>query len=568
MPFRFAIFVLLTCSFLLPILGAVPPWQKADVPRFVSSAELVSVPVVVTNNGQHLYGLGEQKFLVSEDGVPQRLASFEEISSTASPPQPHKLDDRTFSNMFAAEQQAPNVVVFLIDLINTSPAKQGHAREGLVRFLTSRVNLREPTMLAVMKGTELLIIHDFTDDPAVLVAAVKRIRSSIDAKLGVEAQTGQDDLASFASAVATKVADEVEIEKVMARFEMMDRVDRGAQQRHEADRTLLTLHLLQQLAQALAGVPGRKTLIWATEGVTFFEGTQKSVLRGMTAAPDTPDMALAVKINTAFDRTWDSLASSNIAVYPVDLAEVLNPAFRDARYASPASISLGEGTLRNQAMNGFTDRTGGGYCQLESRIENCYRRAVDDSAHYYLLSYYANKRGRLGWRKIQVRVDETGAHVRARTGYFARSGSAWPSTDPVLLLQDALRSPLHYTGVRFLVRWGANAATMEAARLQFELELPPDSILARAGQDQFRLKLMVAGIRANGGLGWRLAKNIEARPQLEELEKLRARGLFYRDWIEVSPKDDLIRFAVLDEVSGRIGTVTAKLPQRQGTSKP
>jgi hypothetical protein len=58
-----------------------------------------------------------------------------------------------------------------------------------------------------------------------------------------------------------------------------------------------------------------------------------------------------------------------------------------------------------------------------------------------------------------------------------------------------------------------------------------------------------------------LAKKVEGRLHPEDLKTVLAKGFVFRDSIVIPPGEIDVRFVVRDEISGRIGSVTAKLLQ-------
>src|SRR5437870_8704006 len=74
-----------------------------------------------------------------------------------------------------------------------------------------------------------------------------------------------------------------------------------------------------------------------------------------------------------------------------------------------------------QVVQNFMDisqRTGGDYCLLRKDPDLCFRKAVDYSSRFYMLTYYAQPAKTAEWRKIRVKVRGTNLEVRARSGYF------------------------------------------------------------------------------------------------------------------------------------------------------
>src|SRR5262249_41937605 len=78
--------------------------------------------------------------------------------------------------------------------------------------------------------------------------------------------------------------------------------------------TTLTLQGLQQIAQACAGLPGRKNLVWASAGFPFVINETSMTLKEGGGQLDTPATILPL-----YQQTWKVLNQAQIAVYPVDV---------------------------------------------------------------------------------------------------------------------------------------------------------------------------------------------------------------------------------------------------------
>ena len=559
--------------FLAAVLLAAPSLTQQSppnsTPTFKAQADLVLVPVVITRDGKHVPGLKAGDFTVLEDGAKQSLASVEEVSAAAKPVVWQKSLPGIFTNAVPVEQQPARVAVFVLDLLNTSSIKQGYARESLLKFLAAVPESHDPMMLATFTDSGLKVLHNFTSDPEVLMAAVARVR----AKVGVVERNEAGQMREQATQVANSIgaARKLNPAEVDALLETIDGMGANYLQKRDIDRTQLTLELMQQLARALAGVPGRKSLIWATEGITFAVGTEMpNTFGGIGKRAHREGVGWAVgEANQVFDTTWQILSDANIAVYPIGLWELINPGFRPASSDTPATgdgplagalMSMGWGT-KAQAMNGFNDKTGGRYCPLQGNLEDCFRRAVDDSGHYYLLSFYASAKGKGGWHKLAVKVGTPGAQVRARTGYYHHTTDE-PADQRKLEIAQALVSPLDATGIPIAMYWVGPPLREPArpVRLSFEIHLDPRTITFDGEQrNHFHLSLTAAARNGTGELAGVLAKSIEGNPQPDHLSKLQETGLLYRDTLEVPWGETEVRFVVRDEISGRIGSVTAKL---------
>src|SRR5580704_10317333 len=182
---------------MLVFASSHPNGDKDDVNaevKFSARTELVLIPTLVTDkSGNHISGLKKEDFTVLENGAPQKIATFEEITSDA-----HRLSRPTnpneFSNSLAGGASARRVTLIVLDLINTPFLDQANARKELLKYLTQSVNEREPTGLYTLTRSGVQVVHDFTSDPRILVAALHVVKGDtyqmVDSDEEVEAITG------------------------------------------------------------------------------------------------------------------------------------------------------------------------------------------------------------------------------------------------------------------------------------------------------------------------------------------------------------------------------------------
>lgn len=94
----------------------------------------------------------------------------------------------------------------------------------------------------------------------------------------------------------------------------------------------------------------------------------------------------------------DAAKRSDAVVYGVGLRGVARPAF----------------------VRDLAETSGGDFFEIASAtdIEPTFRRVLEEFRHRYLLSYTPTGVDRAGWHKLQVRVKQRGASVKARPGYL------------------------------------------------------------------------------------------------------------------------------------------------------
>lgn len=503
--------------------------------KFGSRSQLVMVPVVVTGkNGEHVSGLKRDAFKIEEQGKAREATIFEEVkpaAENASQRAAAKLEGR--SNFNFEEAPSGHLTIVVLDLLNTPYLGQGDGVKKLVEYLAKTVPRNEAAAVFGLGLHGITQFYEPTTDTAALLRALKGISGppSKSESAGEAAVPGMKD--------AQSQADERQAAQEFSRFVRTQGTDRWDYDFLQASWT--TLEAMTQIAHAYSTVPGRKTLIWATAGFPYLATSV-----GITRA------TLVEK----YERTLRELVAADIAVYSVDVSDLAG--FKGT-LVSYRSIEHKQQTLRQ-----FAEATGGVPCMgIANDVEKCFARAAADSGSYYLLGYYLPTNDQKpGWRKLKVKVEGDGLHVRAREGFSVSAATVDTPEERLRQLVRALNSPIEFTGVRFNVREvplsSGNKATAArgASVYEFSVGVLGDSIKVDA-QNGNSVSLSVVGVAvgADGLEHGHIDHLLTAKLPGDMVEKFRKTGLSTEQSLELSPGNYNIRFAVRDNLSGEIGTV-------------
>ena len=221
---------------------------------FQTNARIVVLDVVVTGKGRRpLTGLHKQDFVLTEDGHPQTITYFEE--HTSAQPGPTNLPDlppNVFTNI-PRVKSSDAVMVLVLDSLNTPLDDQRFVRVQMLKYLKKLEPGRRVAIFIL--GTQLRLLQGFTDDPALLVAAINEQKNGAGAQISplqqstAEAAATQETINGLMQYAPDAAAN-------MQQFEAEENAARGDQ------RIKLTLEAFQQLAQYLGGIPGRKNVAW------------------------------------------------------------------------------------------------------------------------------------------------------------------------------------------------------------------------------------------------------------------------------------------------------------------
>ncbi|MGD0758063.1 MAG: VWA domain-containing protein [Candidatus Sulfotelmatobacter sp.] len=543
--------------------------------KFAAGAKLVLVPTLVTDkSGNHISGLKQEDFTVLENGAEQKIATFEEITSD-----PHRLsrpkNPNEFNNALAGGASARRVTLIVLDLINTPFLDQANARKELLKYLTQSVDQREPTGLYTLTRSGVQVVHDFTSDPRILVAALHVVRGDsyemVDSDETTEAITGTaspdgnsgapsgaSSKSSGSSKGNSQAAVQGEAQKLQSMMEDSELNFKSFEQRLAIT---YTLDGLQTVAQALAGVPGRKSLIWASGGFPF--NVSDNTMQLAPAGRDTLADVLPL-----YERTWQLLNDAEISLYPVDVkglqvvsmpsASLRNPGKNYSRHMQNRQFDTQSSFLT------FASMTGGRAYFGSNDLEKGFREAVNDSAEYYMLGYYIDRaQTKPGWRKLTVKANREHVEVRARSGFFVTNATIDPESGRNNDISSALQSPLDYTSLALVARWNKIEPGKEPGKkhVTYEMRLAPDAgVINDADNNHVALDFVAMAKTPEGkAVDHPIGQKVDIHLTPERLSAIRQQGLVYRDALDLAPGEYTVRFVVRDDLSGRTGSVAAPL---------
>jgi VWFA-related protein len=540
------------------------PDQRADV-TFAARTDVVTVPVVVTDKkGVHLTGLKQSDFSIEENGHPRPVATFEEVSTTEGAFKSAPSSRYPFSNFAFARQEPRRVTIIVLDLLNTSFFNQTNVRQQLIKFLTVHLRDTDPVSLTLLTNHGLRLVHSFTTDPGILVAALKHVDSnysSVDktASGHLSDMHPEGDFEAPLAGVLTPTdvanAESKHLAKLLAQS-----ADASYAHMQHLDQTIITLYALQELAQSSSGIPGRKSVIWASGGLPF-----------ILSDPDSLN-GIDIRSFSMYEETWRALNDANIAVYPIDAHGLVAPGgSADSRNPRnehepnfPSRHSRGIPVMPAQnlqdSLRAFADATGGKACYNRNDFDRCIALADEDSSQYYMLTYYLPEDDRKpGWRKLKVHVGPAHGDIRAREEFYVGDTKPLTPKDVQQEFELAFSSPLDYTAVPL----GWKLTTSEAAengnqKVGFEVFLPPHALVMQEDWLKFNVHVVATDPRNKSTLVF--SKMFHAHLKSGAGAEIDRQGLTYKGDMLLAPGHYHLKLMVRDDFTGKFGSVGAPYP--------
>jgi VWFA-related protein len=531
----------------LPIYPTVHHASEEGRVVFRSQTVLVQVPVVVTDKaGAHLHGLPKEQFRLFEDGKEQKIASFEEIVANNAPLSVPAPSPGVFSNLATPGGQPRSVMVIAIDLVNTPFLDQAYGRQQLIKYLGDNLDSGQEMALVLFGGNGVKVLQGLTTDGGALISTLKTLGGQPPALQGVS-QSSQREFSAFASPLQGPGVTASAALSLRAFIDGGSNIAAAMQQ----DAILATMEAFRTIAEALSGIPGRKTLIWASGGFPFAMNS-----------PDSSPTNLPLQ-SQSYERTVAALNQAQVSVYPVDVRGLvaLGPTRGSTGPVLATSVLVKEQALQStiDTMQNFAETTGGRAFFNRNDLSAGFKRAADDASSYYLLEYYLDTHNnKAGWKNLKVKVNQRDVEVRARAGFLMTNATMNPDAVRDTDLKFVMNSPFDATGIPLTVRLRAGAAGSENGdkAVGFTLQIAGKELTTTGSDSEIDVDVMAVARRGTV-IADNVAKNMKGKIPSEKLARFKSENVDYPGNFHLPAGNYELRFVVRDNQSGRMGSVTA-----------
>lgn len=470
---------------------------------FRTSTQLVQVSVIAQNqDGKPVTDLRRDEFQIFDNGAPQEIRLF--LPGVAHSTVPASQGRGAFTNRLASGGSS----VLLLDKlfvngVNSEFPANVHARQKALLALKAIPPGDSIAIYALACRFE--VVREFTTD-----------RDSLLDKLNAFSPGA----ASCADPSAPR--DESRI----ANAEQADALDTIQKHREGEFNRIGFLHErelgeseFQALADHLAGIPGRKNLIWVTSQFRLSPANRKKLI------------------------------DANVAIYPVDAIGVM-------ALASPSQKKA-----RHDYLLSFAAPSGGAVFFDRDDFEAGIRDAMLDNRVSYTLGFYpASEDRKAPGHRLGVRVSRPGVTLRYRTSYELTPQPP-PSTDPVADLVQALNRPVDATVIPITANATRNGDQVD---LSVAIDVPSLDLELSDGLWKGRAELVMRFVTADGSpAGEASAQTLTFGFRPATYESLLNGGDPYRSHNElpIPPMAAELKVLVGNPASGKIGTLTIPLSE-------
>ncbi len=543
--------------FLIVPVRSFPQGKPRDAvtqaPVIKVKTDLVLIPAEVTDaKGNRVTDLKKEDFAVFENDKRQKIALFEHVITKAEVTKAVELPPGEFTN--AVQQSTGRITIFVMDLLNSKIEEQKEAKKQILDFLAKSLGDQEPVCLVAVNSQGAWLIHGFTTDPKVLIEALNKVKQEM-SDADRPARNPEEEIYRNVQGwnMRNNPGADAAIEE--SRLRMLQMAE-NFQDMAAGERIRLTLLSLLEIADAFVGIPGRKSMIWATAAFPLLVNDSTAFERG-GALQSLGDQGMI----PLYQKTWQALEEANIAVYPLDVSELVNPGYVSAGIGALRPQHVMIGTHRGNLEN-FADMTGGKFCDRSMDAKKCFQQAASDSSDYYLLGIY-DKSGteKPGWRKLSVRTPRPGLQIRARSGYFVKASAHDTPTDEKLM-EMALFSPFEYTGLPLDLKFDGTTQGGKPGtkNVRFRYAIPAGAIRVDPGdENHLKLEFAAAARDSSGKMMGSFTKVVEGKLSDSQKKQVQEKGILFTGSMELPPGEYAMSFAVMDRVNENTGSVSAPL---------
>ena len=435
--------------------------------------------VALDRNDRPVANLTADDFTIQEQGMAQRIALFRNVDLKGATEAP--LGPQEFSNRSGPAPASATVVLF--DLLNRMDERL--ARTQLTKAIA---NLRpeEPVYFYILIGHGLLTVR------------------------GVPAQ---DQTAAAGPMTAEQ------FEAAFARAKQLNIDYEGP------DLVEMTYQALQSLASRLAGMPGRKSIVWISSGIpTSIESPQPGYSRDYAASEN---------------RLTAALQRGNVAIYPVGDSR---------RQIGSANMGM---------LTEIADRSGG-RAHMDMDVASALKQALDDSRSSYTLGF-SPKLWDGKYHKLRVSCTRAGLRLLAPDGYYAAAGDQ----DEARLIYAAKASPVDAAEIGIRASVGASAKNTLGTRFAIRIQTGDLQLMSSDAGFSGDVSVTLVAYDAAGKASILKQSGYPFRMTAEQHRDALQNGT------KVSPdlalNDDVrkVRIIVCDRLSGAVGSLTVPVEHHE-----
>ena len=369
---------------------------------------VTSIDVIVTDSkGNRVPGLTKEDFQVLQDGVPQNITNFYAVTGgkvLLEDGQTVSIEEPKAAAVVPQELKARYVIY--IDNLNIQPLNRNRMFKRLKEFVQQTVGKQAEAMVVVFNRS-LKIRKKMTDDPSEILQVLEEI----------EGETG---------GASSQVGDRKDTLQRINDATSPDQAESIARQYAEAYRNDLEFSVdgIRDTVNGLAGMPGRKVLVYVSEGLPATVGLEMyDVIQQKFQENANSLSQFEFDMNSRYASIVQAANAQGVTIWALDASGLqvddMITAENKTMDVRPSSFIMR--TNMQAPLQLMAEQTGG----MAAINTNDWKSSLDDLAsdfsNFYSIGYRSTKATVDKPHSIEVIVKRKGMHARTRRGLVEKS---------------------------------------------------------------------------------------------------------------------------------------------------
>jgi VWFA-related protein len=553
--------VVLLCAFAALPVRAQRAVQSQTTVREEARVVVVEVPVnVVTRDGKPVEGLKAEDFEVFDDGKPQTITGFEVLDQRKPLPPPAPGEP-------PINPAASRHFLIVFDLSFASAQGVVRARHSARDFVVSRMKELDTAAVATYSvETGFRLVVGFTSDRSQLATAIDTlglpnlVQRSVDPLALLVTQPNQVMDNPFATTGGDPGSG---LDAAMGEaIENLQTMYERSQRAIYRDRVSRMLDSFAKLAVSLDAVPGRKHILYLSEGFDSRElsgatsanaGAKEAewAIRGQTWKIDNDSRYGNTDLRSQMTRALALFNRSDCIIHSVDIGGL----------RAGVAMTSGEAPVDGQdSLFYMADQTGGQFLKNANEMGSLMDQLLDRTGLIYLLAFQPVRVPENGkFHTLKVRVKNKSYQVSARSGYYEpKSQKTLTPIEKTLAQSAAITAALPKTDIPAWVLAAPLPLAGGLSRVPVIVEVPGDRLLVSHDAKQMNVDIFVYAIDKQGQTRDYLVQPVGL--DLSKTEQILARGgIKYYGALNLPPGDYTLRTLVRNNETGRFGVTITPL---------
>jgi VWFA-related protein len=407
--------------------------------QFVESVEvqIVNVDVWVTDrDGKPVTGLTQDDFVVRRDGEPVPITNFYAVDGgrAVAAPETAETEAQPPSSTPPLERRAPRPTLppehrlWLVAYIDNANIEPNHRRRVLpdLRTFLSRSQRDGHRVMVVSYDRSLEVRQPFTDDPTLIEQAL-------------------DEIAGESGFAVVRLREQMQTVERIVDAHSEDEALAAARLYAETqlNEVQFTTRALEEMIDSLAGLPGRKVLLYVTSGVPMRAGEE--MFQAVATKFDSSRAYAEIPRHDAsrdFERIGRQATANRVAFITMDAHGFRPMRFGSAEYRGfitpglRSTLESAEQATMQASLHLLAQETGGHAIVNRNETLPALEEAAVDFDTFYSLGISNPDATEGRFHRLKIEVKHGGVRVRHRQGYRTRG--------PDNRMIDLVRSSLLY----------------------------------------------------------------------------------------------------------------------------